>query len=180
FRNRTETHEDGPPIRSSTTVYLVWLLITSGLAIAVLIHPGITGIAELRSNPTADLVVQVSAEKWNWTYTYPAYGLTIEKARELVLPVDTRVKFEIEATDVLHAFWIPAFRMKIDAVPGKTTTMYVTPTMLGTFEDDSNLRVQCAELCGTGHARMRTSVVVVEFEEFESWLAETAEAQVIE
>jgi cytochrome c oxidase subunit 2 len=180
FRVRAETAEDGPPIRGSAAVYLAWLLITSGLAIAVLIHPGITGIAELRANPTADLIVQVSAEKWNWTYTYPEYGLTIEKAEELVLPVDTRVKFEIEATDVLHSFWIPAFRMKIDAVPGKTTTLYVTPTMTGTFDDDSNLRVQCAELCGTGHARMRTSVVVTELEEFETWLAETAEAQVLE
>ncbi|NIN34085.1 MAG: hypothetical protein GTO60_02825, partial [Gammaproteobacteria bacterium] len=57
------TDEDGPPIRSSAVVYLVWLLITSVLAIAILIHPGITGIAELRADPTVDLVVQVEAEQ---------------------------------------------------------------------------------------------------------------------
>jgi cytochrome c oxidase subunit 2 len=180
FRVQDDSNEEGPPVKSSATVYLTWLLITSGLAIAILIHPGVTGIAELRSNPAADLVVQVSAEQWNWTYTYPEYGVTIEKAKELVLPVDTRVKFEITGTDVLHSFWVPAFRMKIDAVPGKVTTLYVTPTVVGAFDDDPNMRVQCAEICGTGHARMRTQVVVVEPDEFEEWLAESAQARITE
>lgn len=183
FRFRTtqgETNEDGPHTQNSTKVYLVWLLITGGLAIAVLIHPGISGITELRSNPTADLTVQVTAEKWNWIFTYPEQGITVEKGQPLVLPVDTRVKFEITATDVIHSFWVPAFRMKADAVPGTTTVMYVTPIMTGTFDDDSLMRVQCAELCGTGHARMRTSVVVVEPDEFETWLAETAEARAMQ
>jgi cytochrome c oxidase subunit 2 len=177
FRARSETNKaEGPPIRGSTTVSLTWLLITGWLAIAVLIHPGITGIAELRGNPTADMTVQVTAEKWNWIFTYPAQGITIEKGQALVLPVDTRIKFEVTATDVIHSFWIPAFRMKIDAVPGTTTVMYVTPTMKGTFDDDPTMRVQCAELCGTGHARMRVEVVVVEPDEFQTWLAETAQA----
>jgi cytochrome c oxidase subunit 2 len=169
---RGETREDGTPIQGSTVVYTAWLLITGGLALAILIHPGVTGLAELRANPSADLVVQVSAEQWNWTYTYPAYGITIKKAKELVLPVDTRVKVEMTANDVLHSFWVPAFRMKIDAVPGKTTVMYVTPNVAGSFEDDPTMRVQCAEMCGTGHARMRTGVVVLEQAEFEKWVAE--------
>lgn len=177
FRARDET---GPPIQSSANVYLIWLLITSGLALTILIHPGITGVAELRGHPSADLVVQAEAEQWNWTYTYPEYGITIKKADELVLPVDSRVKLEVTATDVLHSLWIPAFRMKIDAVPGQTTVMYVTPNATGTFDDDFNMRVQCTELCGTGHARMRTQVVVLEPDEFETWLAEKAEARVIE
>lgn len=180
FRVQDDSGEEGPPVQSSVTVYLTWLFITSILAIAILIHPGVTGIAELRANPTADLVIQVSAEKWNWTFTYPDYGLTIEKARELVLPVDTRVKFEVTATDVIHSFWVPAFRMKIDAVPGRTTTLFVTPTLVGSFDEDTNMRVQCAEICGTGHARMRTQVVVMEPDEFETWLSKTAEAQVID
>jgi cytochrome c oxidase subunit 2 len=181
FRVRSETNnEEGPPIRGSTPVSLTWLLITGGLAITVLIHPGVTGIAELRANPTADLLVQVSAEKWNWSFTYPEHDLTIQNAAELVLPVDTRVKFEITSTDVVHSFWIPAFRMKIDAVPGKTTILYVTPSVTGTFDDDPTMRIQCAELCGTGHARMRANVVVVEPEEFETWLAEMAQARATE
>jgi cytochrome c oxidase subunit 2 len=90
------------------------------------------------------------------------------------------VKFEITGTDVLHSFWVPAFRMKIDAVPGKVTTLYVTPTVVGAFDDDPNMRVQCAEICGTGHARMRTQVVVVEPDEFEEWLAESAQARITE
>lgn len=181
FRVRGALDEDeaagAPPLRSSTTVYLVWLLITGLLAVAILIHPGITGLAELRSEAGADLVVQVTAEQWNWTFTYPEHGVTIEKADELVLPAERRVRFEITGTDVLHSFWVPAFRMKIDAVPGQTTVMYVTPTVTGTSNDDFNLRVQCAELCGTGHARMRTRVQVMAADEFEAWIVAQARAQ---
>ncbi|KAA3644081.1 MAG: cytochrome c oxidase subunit II [Chloroflexi bacterium] len=167
-----DTQTDGPPVRSSTTVYVVWLVVTGLLALAVLIHPGITGVFELRSNPTADLIVEVQAEKWNWTFSYPQYGIVVEKADQLILPVDTRVKFEVSSTDILHSFWIPAFRMKMDAVPGQTNALYTTPNVISAFDDDSNFRVQCAELCGTGHARMRAEVVVIEIEEFESWVAE--------
>jgi cytochrome c oxidase subunit 2 len=62
--------------------------------------------------------------------------------------------------------------MKMDAVPGRTTEMYVTPTQTGAFADDTNLRVQCAELCGTGHPNMQMEVLVLEPEEFEQWVTE--------
>ncbi len=171
FRVREDDAGDATPVRGSATVYLAWLAITTLLAIAILIHPGVTGIAELRANPTADLVVQVTAEQWNWDYTYPQYGVTIKGAQQLVLPVDRRVRFEVTSMDVVHSFWVPAFRMKIDAVPGQTTVMYVTPVRVGTFGEDPAFRVQCAELCGTGHALMRTEVQVVEPSEFEAWIA---------
>lgn len=176
FRAKGEADGDGPPIRSSAVVYLLWLPITGVLAVAILIYPGITGVAELRADPTVDLVVQVEAEQWNWTFIYPEYGITIQKADQLVLPVDSRVRFEVTSRDVVHSFWIPAFRMKVDAVPGRTTTLYLTPTKTGTFDDDYMMRLQCAELCGTGHARMRAGVTVVEQAEFEQWLADNAEA----
>jgi cytochrome c oxidase subunit 2 len=177
FRDRGETEQDGPPMRTSTAVYAVWLVVTGLLALVILIHPGITGIAELRASTEADLVVQVAAEQWNWDFTYPEYDLTIAAADELVLPVDTRVKFEVTGKDILHSFWIPAFRLKIDAVPGQTTVLYVTPTVISSFDDDANMRVQCAELCGTGHTRMRTHVSVVTASEFETWIASQVQAQ---
>ncbi len=173
FRYRVkedDLSEDGPALHGSTSVWLTWLIVTGLLAVIVLIHPGFTGVSELRSNPTADMVVQIEGQQWNWTFTYPEYDITIDKADTLVLPVDTRIRFEVSSVDVIHSFWVPAFRMKIDAVPGLTTTMYLTVTETGTFEENPNLRVQCAELCGTGHARMRASVEVVTAEEFAAWV----------
>lgn len=164
--------EDGPPIHTSRTVTWAWLGITSALAIFIIFNPGLKGIRELTANQKADLIVQVEARKWNWKFSYPQYGVTLVDGQELFLPVDQRIRFEVTSTDVIHSFWIPAFRMKVDAVPGQTNILYATPTETGSFEDDINLRVQCAELCGTGHPRMRAGVRVMEEQAFEAWIIE--------
>ncbi|MFQ5419280.1 MAG: cytochrome c oxidase subunit II [Anaerolineae bacterium] len=175
FRDRGEGG-DGPPIKNSNLVYAVWLVVTGGLAVSILIFPGIVGVAELRADNDTELVVEVVAEQWNWTYTYLESGVTLRNSNQLVLPVDTTVKFEVTATDVVHSFWVPAFRMKVDAVPGLVTEMYVTTSAIGSTAENSSVRVQCAELCGTGHANMRTSLTVMEQAEFEAWLASQAQS----
>ncbi len=91
------------------------------------------------------------------------------KSNELVLPVDRPVHFEIHAKDVLHSFWVPAFRMKQDAVPGIETETRVTPDRGGHYP------VVCAELCGIGHATMRQQVRVVPVAEWEAWVEERSE-----
>ncbi len=164
--------EDGPPIKGTGLVPRVWLVTTSTLAVVVMIYPGLTGLAELRRDRTYDLEVNVTGFRWAWVAQYPE-GFS---AQELVLPVDQRVKFNITAPagDVLHSFWVPAFRLKIDAVPGQITNLYITPTELGDGATDAAYRVQCAELCGLYHARMSMPVRVVEVEEYEAWVAEKA------
>ncbi len=159
---------DGPPIRNNAAFTGVWMVVTSALAVLVIIHPGFTGLDELRAEPDADLVVDVEAEQWKWTYTYPDSGVSTQDT--LVLPVDTRIRFRITSTDVIHSFWVPAFRIKQDAVPGIVTETMVTPEVVGTFADQDVLRVQCAELCGMGHARMWTTVRVVSGPDFDRWL----------
>ncbi len=89
-----------------------------------------------------------------------------------MLPMGQRVRFDVTSIDVLHAFWIPAFRMKIDAVPGMVTTVYATPDKTGTFQDDYGFRLQCAEMCGTFHSKMMLPVRVVETGEFDDWVAQ--------
>ena len=86
------------------------------------------------------------------------------------IPIDEEVKFEIRSVDVLHSFWIPAFRTKIDAIPGRTTFMTVKPDVPGDYDDDVAFRVQCAELCGVDHTTMRSRVEVVTAREFEDWI----------
>jgi cytochrome c oxidase subunit 2 len=85
---------------------------------------------------------------------------------ELYLPVDTEVKFTVQSKDVIHDFWVPAFREKIDAVPGITTTYSVETTRVGDYV------VVCAELCGLGHSAMRQTAHVLPKGEFDSWLNE--------
>ncbi|MBI2328362.1 MAG: cytochrome c oxidase subunit II, partial [Chloroflexi bacterium] len=172
FRRRGEPSQDGPSIRSHGVFVASWMIITTALTIVMIVHPGITGMLGLRdqANEKVDLVVQVEGSRWNWKITYPQYKV-ISRA-ELVLPVDAHVRFEVNATDVLHAFWIPAFRMKIDAVPGMMTTIYATPSKTGSFSSDPKLRLQCAEACGILHDKMMVPVRVLEQKEFETWLSQ--------
>lgn len=167
FRTSGEPVEDGPALKGDRRVVVAWLVVTGLLTLTVLINPGFVGLAEIRGEPSADLQIHVTAQRFSWEMTYPNGAVTRE---ELVLPVDQRVRFDVDATDVLHSFWIPAFRVKIDAVPGRTTSLYVTPDRVGSFDDDPNLRVQCAELCGGGHPVMAVPVRVVEQAEYEQWL----------
>ena len=169
FRSRSG-NDEGSGVTTNRIFVRSWVAVTSSLAVLVIIHPGFTGLAELEAEPDSDLTIEVMARQWNWTYTYVEGGVTVEDADELVLPVDRRVRFLITSEDVIHSFWIPGFRSKIDAVPGLITELLSTPTEEGTFAEDSNFRVQCAELCGTGHARMRSEVRVVPGEEFDEWL----------
>jgi|Deesub1362A_J573_1020465.scaffolds.fasta_scaffold05032_3 cytochrome c oxidase subunit 2 len=172
FRSAGRPAEDGRPLFGGRAVPISWFVVTSGLAVFIIFNPGLKGLAELRAGGQADVVIQVEAKQWRWDVHYPQYGVTLEGAREIALPAGRRVKFEVTSIDVIHSLWVPAFRMKIDAVPGMTTLMYVTPHLSEGQEGDFNLRVQCAELCGTGHARMRARIRILDQADFEAWLAE--------
>jgi len=160
--------EDGPAIRSNGLFIGAWIVITSVLSIVVIITPGFSGLDELRAEPEPDLIIDVRAERWSWAYTYSESG--VESQETLMLPIDRRIMFRITSTDVIHSFWVPAFRIKQDAVPGQVTTTMVTPEKLGTYDNADEMRVQCAELCGVGHARMWTGVTVVSQADFDAWL----------
>ncbi len=167
FRGRGDPPADAPYVHEHPAVARTWVVLTAALAAYVMYNPGLVGIAEMRGEHRADLVVRVEAQRWSWKFTYPQHGVV---SRALVLPVNQRVRFEVSSLDVLHAFWVPAFRTKVDAVPGLQTVLHVTPTVVGTPADSFNLRVRCAELCGLGHDAMFTAVRVVEQAEFDRWI----------
>lgn len=170
---------DGEAIRGTNAVPKVWFGATTALAVVVMVYPGLTGLAELRRDQTADLQVNITGARWLWTVQYPEQGVTVMGASEIVLPRGERVQFNITAPvgDVLHSFWIPAFRLKLDAVPGQTGRVFLTPTELGDGTQDIAYRLQCAELCGLLHSRMVTPVRVVEPDEFERWVAARKEVK---
>ncbi|MEZ5412276.1 MAG: cytochrome c oxidase subunit II [Acidimicrobiales bacterium] len=166
FRS-TGAADDGPNLRSNKRVVWTWLAVTAALDLAVLINPGFVGLRDIRGTQSADMAIQVVGQRWNWTVTYDN-GAT--STTEMVVPVDTRIRFDVTSTDVLHSFWVPGFGLKVDAVPGRTTQMYVTTERTGDNADDSRLRVQCAELCGLSHADMAMTVRVVEQAEYDAWV----------
>lgn len=189
-RGRGDPPEAPAYVPEHPSVLRVWFAVTAALAAYVIYNPGLVGLAEMRQVPLsgllggsaaggvrlaslagvdAELVVRVRASRWLWQFEYPEHNVT---ARELVLPAGRRVRFEVTSVDIVHSFWVPAFRTKIDAVPNLTTYLHVTPTRVGSFEDSVDLRVQCAELCGVGHGIMAAAVRVVEPERFQEWLAQ--------
>ena len=108
------------------------------------------------------LHVNVTAQQFAWSFSYPeAKNLTSGTLR---LPIHRSVLLTLHAKDVIHSFWVPEFGQKQDTVPGLHTTLHITPTKTGTFD------VICTELCGLGHATMRTSAIVMKPAAFEKWL----------
>ena len=179
FRSKGRPEADGAPFRGTRATYATWLAVTGGLAVLLIFYPGIHGILALdraaRHDPTAgELVVRVEGVRWAWKITYPEAGVTT--GEELVIPADRMVRFQVTSVDILHSFWIPGFRAKIDAVPGLVTETVVMAEETGSFDEDPALRIQCAELCGLAHSQMAMPVRVLAPEEFEAWLAQQAAA----
>ncbi len=163
--------EDGPPIMGRGAAPLVWFGATSCLAIVVMVYPGLVELPKvLHQSNQPDVLVKVEGIQWTWLVSYP--NENIDGAREVVLPVDSTVRFEITSRDVLHGFWIPSFLLKVDAVPGLTTKLTLKPTEIGSYDTDPNLRVQCSQLCGLSHSRMKLPVRVVSRADYDAWVKE--------
>ncbi|MBD2344650.1 cytochrome c oxidase subunit II [Anabaena subtropica] len=114
-----------------------------------------------------ELVVNVTGLQYAWIFTYPETGIT---TGELHVPIGREVQINMTANDVIHAFWVPEFRLKQDAIPGRQTEMRFTPKKAGDYT------LICAELCGPYHGAMRTQVVVEPEEAFNKWTQEQVAA----
>jgi cytochrome c oxidase subunit 2 len=114
-----------------------------------------------RSGPGDVMTVKVTGRQFAWSFTYPAGKTT----PQLVLPLGRPVRLDVVSVDVVHGFFVPAFRLKVDAVPGRTNYTYVTPTELGAYD------VECTVLCGPVHSYMLSKVHVVKPELYDEWVA---------
>ena len=151
FRAKPGDLSDGAPIHGNTRLEVVWVTIPFIMVTALAIY-GWVVLDDIEAKKPDTLVVKVTGEQFAWSFEYPAEKV---KSNRLVLPKDRPVEFRINTKDVLHDFWVPAFRLKSDAVPGITTKIRLTPSRIGQYE------VVCAELCGIGHSTMRQDVDVV-------------------
>jgi cytochrome c oxidase subunit 2 len=123
-------------------------------------------LRDIEKKQPGEMKVGVTARQFAWSFTYPPAitGGKAVSANQLYLPKGKPVEFQIQAKDVIHDFFVPAFRLKVDAVPGITTKYRVTPSRLGTYPG------VCAELCGAGHSTMRVPVHVITPAAFQTWL----------
>jgi cytochrome c oxidase subunit 2 len=156
--------QDGPPLHGNTRMEVLWTAFPAIMMVSLCSYA--YAVLHKIEKPRAPMTVQVEGQQFAWSYTYPkGPGGKPVTTNVLYLPEGRQVQFDIHAKDVLHDFWVPAFRMKMDAVPGITTEIKATPTKLGSYP------VVCAELCGLGHGLMRSTVNVVTPDQFRSWLA---------
>jgi cytochrome c oxidase subunit 2 len=161
FRVQPDDESDGPPIHGHTGIEIIWTVIPALLVIAI----GIVSAVVLSQNGRAGtnpLHVNVFAQQFAWRFEYPDNKGV--KSTELVIPVHRNIRFDLNAADVIHSFWVPEFGQKQDAVPGIHTHVIVTPTRTGNFT------LICTELCGLGHATMRAPVRVVSEADFAQWV----------
>jgi cytochrome c oxidase subunit 2 len=167
FRAAPDDHSDGPPIHGNTRLEIAWTLVPTLLVIVI----GVASAIVLSRNSDAGtnpLIVNVTAEQFAWQFTYPHQGNVT--AAELRLPLNRTVKLVMQTKDVIHSFWVPEFAQKQDVVPGLTTTLVITPDRLGTYP------VICTELCGLGHALMRSEAIVMTPADFDAWAKANASA----
>ena len=162
-----EELKDGPPIHGHTGLEVVWTAIPAILLVGLCSYAYVV-LTDIERKPAREMVVNVTGQQFAWTFQYPGQGAGGKpvSSPQLYLPAGRSVEFHVRSKDVIHDFWVPEFRMKIDAVPGITTKYRVTTKGLGTYP------VVCAELCGLGHSTMRQTAHVLPKAEFDSWLSD--------
>ncbi|MBL4872365.1 MAG: cytochrome c oxidase subunit II [Rhodobacteraceae bacterium] len=190
YRNRAGHRADFEP--ENKRLELILSAVTS-LGIIAMLAPGLVVWNKYITVPNNAVIVEVIGQQWSWTYRLPGkdgilgavstqdiyevpFGLSASDPAsaddiliddgEIHLLLGQPVKMLLRSTDVLHDFYVPEFRAKMDLVPGIVTYFWLTPTRTGTFQ------TICAELCGVGHSQMRGTVVVEEAEAYNAWLAE--------
>jgi cytochrome c oxidase subunit 2 len=158
-----EEMKDGPPIHGNTTLEVIWTAIPAILLVGLCTYAYVVlrDIEEAKANT---MEVRVTGQQFTWTFEYPRGDGRVVRTSQLYLPVGQPVEFRVRSRDVIHDFWVPEFRLKIDAVPGITTHYRVTTNRVGRYP------VVCAELCGYGHSTMRQTAHVMTRANFDAWM----------
>ncbi len=148
-------------IESNIILEIVWVIIPTILVLSMFYY-GWAGFQSMRSVPKDAMVVKVTARMWSWLFEYE----NGKKNNTLNVPVGRPVKLALSSQDVIHSLYIPAFRVKEDAVPKLKTYLWFNPIEVGSYD------IFCAEYCGTGHYSMLSKLIVMPADEFKKWYEE--------
>ena len=191
YRYRPDRRAEYEPENKKLEWRLTWL---TSLGVAALLAPGLLVWNQFVTVPKNAFNVEVVAYQWGWNYRLPGedrilgktdaklvsyenpYGLNLNDPNgkddiivqdaDLHLQIDQPVKINLRSLDVIHNFYVPQFRAKMDTLPGIVSYYWFTPTKTGKYE------ILCAEFCGTGHYAMRGTVLVDEKKDYNNWLAQ--------
>jgi cytochrome c oxidase subunit II len=159
-RKKGEPPAATPYITENHLLEVIWIVIPSLLLVAIFGY-GLAVFVKMRTPTPGASEVQVSASQFLWSFKY-ADGRTA--VNELRLPVGKPVKLIMTSTDVIHGFFVPAYRQKQDVLPGRYTYLWLVPRRVGNFD------LYCSQYCGTGHSLMRGALVVMPEGEYQAWI----------
>lgn len=163
---RKKPKEDGAYIEGNTLLELIWTIVP--LVIVLLLGVQTWAVyKDYREVPRDAYEINVEGFMWGWNVTYPE---GIKMKNELRVPVGTPVKVSLSSKDVLHAFYIPEYRVQEEAIPGRTTYFWFRSSKAGQYS------AYCTEFCGTGHSLMLAKVTAMEKNDFQTWIANYKEA----
>jgi cytochrome c oxidase subunit II len=160
-----EEFKDGPPIHGNTRLEVFWTALPTVLLLSMVGYSFVV-LADNEKKQPNEIQIGVTGQQFFWSFQYPqsvTRGKPIN-SYNLYLPEGETVEFNMRSKDVIHAFWIPAFRLQEDVVPGITTHYRATPDRLGSYP------IVCNLLCGVGHSLMRATVHVVSKSQFHEWI----------
>lgn len=161
YRYSHTRHPYAADIRENTRLEVLWTVIPSILVMLMFVV-GLEGFVDRFKAPGDALHVEAHAQMWNWSFTYAGGA----RSDVLKVPEGRAVRVDLKSTDVIHSLFIPAMRVKLDAVPGVPNTVWFRPERVGDYE------IFCAEFCGTRHSYMLSRLQVVPASEFDAWLAD--------
>jgi cytochrome c oxidase subunit II len=162
FRYRRKQGEEEvhtPYITGNHALEIIWIVVPSLLLVGIFAY-GLLVFIKMRTPLPGAVEVQVTASQYQWSFKYPD-GRT--SANELRLALGKPVKLIMTSRDVIHGFFIPAYRQKQDVLPGSYTYLWLLPKRTGTFD------IYCSQYCGTGHSLMRGTITVLPQAEFLAW-----------
>jgi cytochrome c oxidase subunit 2 len=152
-------------VKENVTIEILWTVIPT-ILVLIIFFAGWKGFQYMRTVPPDAMPVKVTAREWSWTFDY-------ENGKEtniLKVPIRKPIKLVITSADVLHSLYIPAYRIKEDAVPGMETHLWFLPDELGSYD------LFCTEYCGVGHSAMITTVEVMSEKDFDEWYGGAAKS----
>ncbi len=167
FTRGEDDDSDGPHVHGNTKLEIGWTVIPLFVVLGFGFW-GAVALNDITSPKEGEMTVNVTGKQWIWSFSYPEQENI--GSGELVLPVDRTAVLKMNAEDVIHSFWVPEFRVKQDLVPGRETTLRITPTEVGSY------KLRCAEICGLSHTQMEADVRVLSVEEFQAWVDEKSAA----